>query len=249
LEISNLSIGYFRIAFNGVLLDNSNMSKSLKEVVEARLDEINRNPFEAAESVGLQRNFIDDLLNGKKGSVRGANLEKLAGALSWTPAQLSAALGWGAPGRTVQIVGKAGAGPDGSVVFSEGDGALGEAPAPPGATPSTVALEVSGTSMRGIAEDGWLIYYDERRSPLTNDMLGELCILELESGQVLVKTPYPSREEGYFDLESTNAPTMRAQAVKWGALVTAIVPRRAARKVLARTPPSVPRRLDRRSRR
>ena len=139
--------------------------------------------------------------------------------------------------ETVPIVGIAGAGPDGSIEFTETE--LGEAPMPPGGNDKSVAVEVRGASMRGVAEDGWLVYYDDRRSPLTDDLIGELCVLWLADGRVVVKTPYAGREANKFDLESTNAPTMRDEAVIHAAAVTAIVPRRSARKLaLSKKKPS-----------
>jgi len=134
---------------------------------------------------------------------------------------------------SVPIVGKAGAGPEGAVYFAEGSGEMGEAPAPPTWTKSTVALEVSGTSMRPLAYEGWLIYYDDRRSNISSDMIGQPCVLGLASGHTVIKTPYRGSKPGMFNLESTNpsVDTMRDQRIKWAALVTAIVPRVPARRL------------------
>lgn len=62
--------------------------KGLRQLVEDRLEELGLNPFEAAVRGGLERGFINDLLQGKKTGVRGNNLAKLAVALEWTPAHL-----------------------------------------------------------------------------------------------------------------------------------------------------------------
>lgn len=62
---------------------------ALKEVIEARLAEINRNPFEAARIGGLERNFLNDILTDKKRSVRGDNLSRLAVALDLSVEQLT----------------------------------------------------------------------------------------------------------------------------------------------------------------
>ena len=61
----------------------------MKERVEERLKALELNPFEAATRVGLNRHFIDDILNGKKKSVRGKNLIKLAEALRCSPKYLT----------------------------------------------------------------------------------------------------------------------------------------------------------------
>lgn len=133
----------------------------------------------------------------------------------------------------VPIVGLAGAGPDGSILYSDGDGELGEAPMPPGGSERTVAVEVRGESMRGIAEDGWLVYYDDRRDPPTTDLIGELCVVGLSDGRVLVKKLFQGRRKRHFDLESVAAPMLRDVRVDWAAMVTAIIPRRQARKLAA----------------
>lgn len=135
----------------------------------------------------------------------------------------------------VPIVGLAGAGPDGSVLFAEGDGNFGEIIAPPGAAPETEALEVRGTSMHGMANDGWMIFYDERTAPSAEHM-GEPCVCWLEDGHVLVKTPYPGQEPGLFNLESTNAPLMRDVPVRSMALVTDIKTRKAVQRFIRRNP-------------
>jgi len=137
--------------------------------------------------------------------------------------------------RLIPIVGKAGAGPDGSVLFAEADGNFGEVPAPEGSSSGAVALEVEGNSMRGMAEDGWLIFYEDQESP-REDHMGEPCVCWLEDGRVLVKTPYPGRARGLFNLESVNAPLMRDVPVRYFAFVTDIKPRKAAQKFIRRNP-------------
>lgn len=133
----------------------------------------------------------------------------------------------------VEIVGLAGAGPEGGIEFASSQGQLGRAPVPPGWTESTVAVEVRGTSMRGLADDGWLVYYDdEKRGSLADMHIGLPCIVWLPDGRVLIKTPYLGRGSGLFDLESQNpaVPTMRGVPVESAALVTAIVPRPPTRR-------------------
>lgn len=129
------------------------------------------------------------------------------------------------------IIGIAGAGPNGAVQFVDPQGPIGEAPTPPGASVKTVALEVRGDSMTGVANDGWLIYYDDRREPPGDEMIGELCVVAVKDGATLVKFLHRGSRRGRFNLESTGAPTMRDQAIAWAALVTAIIPKATARKL------------------
>ena len=59
------------------------MVYELQLAVIERLKELNRNPFEAARLGGLERSFVNDILIGRKRSVRGENFERLARALDW----------------------------------------------------------------------------------------------------------------------------------------------------------------------
>lgn len=116
------------------------------------------------------------------------------------------------------------------VVFGEaGEGAAYDysAPLPPNFKEGVVALEVRGESMRNVARDGWLVYYDsdDIREPPTEDLYGDLCICWLEDGRTLLKELQPGMGDGFFDLESTNAPTIRDVVVARAARVTSIVPR------------------------
>lgn len=60
------------------------MPETLKDRVGKLLDERGINPFEAARRGGLERSFVNDIMIGRKESVRGANLEKLAVGLGTT---------------------------------------------------------------------------------------------------------------------------------------------------------------------
>lgn len=117
----------------------------------------------------------------------------------------------------VPIVGYVGAG--GSISFSEGQGPFGEAEMPPNGSPSLVAVTVQGDSMSGMLEDGWTVYYDDRREPPDESLCSKLCIVGLEDGRVLVKKLYPGRKSRHFDLHSTNAPALLDVPVDWAARI------------------------------
>jgi len=88
-------------------------------------------------------------------------------------------------GSLVPIVGFVGAG--GTVVYSEGQGPFGEAMMPPkNGTETTVAVVVRGDSMAGQLEDGWTVYYDDRRASPSDDLVGRLCVVGLTDGRVLI---------------------------------------------------------------
>ena len=64
------------------------MPSALADLVQARLNQLGRNPFEAARKGGLERSFVNDILIGRKKSVRGDNIGRLATALDWTVADM-----------------------------------------------------------------------------------------------------------------------------------------------------------------
>jgi phage repressor protein C with HTH and peptisase S24 domain len=74
------------------LLDNSNVTETLKDVVAKRLAQLRRNAFEAARVGELERSYVNDILIEKKLSVRGDKLAGLARALDWSSGDLLAAL-------------------------------------------------------------------------------------------------------------------------------------------------------------
>lgn len=134
--------------------------------------------------------------------------------------------GQGAPhaiDAPVPIVGYVGAG--GAVEFLPENQILDEAPRPPEATRFTVALIVRGDSMPGVAEDGFLVYYDERREGVTDDYIGSLCVCWLDDGRTLVKRVYRGREPDRYDLLSTAYEPIRDACVSHSAKVTWIKPR------------------------
>lgn len=140
--------------------------------------------------------------------------------------------------RMVEIAGYAGAGPDGSVLFAESHENFGYVPAPIDASADAKALEVRGDSMYGLANDGWLLFYDEKTEP-REEYIGEPCACWLPDGRVLIKIPERARTPGLFDLISTNAPPLRDQVVESMALITDIKPRRAAQRYIRRNPDDI----------
>ncbi|HWW46280.1 MAG TPA: helix-turn-helix transcriptional regulator [Xanthobacteraceae bacterium] len=68
-------------------------------------------------------------------------------------------------------------------------------------TDQTVAVRIVGTSL-GKFFQGWHVTYDDVRCPITDDLIGELCVVGLEDERVLVKKVARSRTRGLFDLLS-----------------------------------------------
>lgn len=122
--------------------------------------------------------------------------------------------------RMVRLVGYVGAG--GGASFYE-SAELGEVEAPEDATAETVAVQVRGTSL-GPLFDNWLIFYDDVRRPVTDDLHGELCVVGLADGRVLVKRLRPARAVGLYHLDSNMEPTLNDVEVVWAAKVSGMRP-------------------------
>ena len=134
----------------------------------------------------------------------------------------------------VRIIGRVGADTEGTVIQTDGQEGFDTAPVPPGGTSAAVALEVVGHSMRAVAEDGSLIYFEDQRNPPTPDMLGYYCIVEIEDGRVLFKRLLRGSAPGLFVLESQVGPPIEDVRVRWAAEPTAIIPPKQARRIIRR---------------
>ncbi len=122
----------------------------------------------------------------------------------------------------VPLVGHVGAGSE-AHYYAESHGHLGSVRMPPGGTEETVAVEIRGDSL-GSPFNGWTVYYDERRDPPTPDLIGQLCVVGLENGQILIKKLVRGRAPNRFDLWSATEGPLQDQVVLWAALVTAMLP-------------------------
>lgn len=132
----------------------------------------------------------------------------------------------------VAIVGRVGANPEGVVLFATGQDAGDLAPIPPGGTEKAAALRVVGHSMRGVADDGALIYFEDQRTPPTPDMLGHVVVMEVDTDEVLVKRLLRGSKAGVYDLESVAGPTRHDARLRWAAHITAIIPPFQARRII-----------------
>lgn len=188
----------------------------------------------AAEAFGWNRNTYASNENGNAPfSYRKA--KEYAAAFGVRPEWLYDASGPVRPGTRgglVRVIGRVGANPEGTVLFATGQEAGDLAPIPPGGSENAVALQVAGHSMRGLADDGALIYFEDQRTPPTPDMLGQVVVVETDSDEVLVKRLLRGSEPGRFDLESIAGPTRHDARLRWAAHITAIIPPYQARRIL-----------------
>lgn len=171
---------------------------------------------EAAERMGVSRSQLIKLERGERRLTQDY-ISMAAAAFQVDDAEIIAER------KSVMLVGYVGAGAE-AHFYAEAQGPFEEVPAPPGSTDQTVGVEVRGTSL-GRLFDRWIVYYDDRRSPITRDMLGKVCVVALMDGKVLVKEVLPGQLPGRYTLYSqVEAPIYDAE-IEWAALVTHMSPR------------------------
>lgn len=211
------------------------MNDRAQRLRHARLEAGHETAAAAAEAHGWNRNTYASNENGNAAfSYRRA--KDYARAFGIRPEWLYDALGpmRGGGNGLVRVIGKVGANPEGVVLFATGQEGDDLAPIPPGGTENAVALQVSGHSMRGLADDGALIYFEDQRTPPTLDMLGHVVVVETETDEVLVKRLLRGSAPGRFDLESVVGPTRHDARLRWAAHITAIIPPFQARRIIVR---------------
>ena len=189
------------------------MGNRIREVREARgwtLEDL-------AHEAGLSASYLSRMENSKR-NVSLKNLAKCAAALGVAQADLVTE-----DSAKVLILGMVNAGAD-SVLFSDGQGPFDDVDAPSWAGPTTVAVEVRGDSL-GAVFNGWLIFYDDRRDPPTDDLMGRLCVLELVDGRVMAKVIRPGSRPGAFNLFSNFSQPLYDVEIRWAAQVREMRPK------------------------
>lgn len=201
---------------------------------QARIDRGFDTAAAAADAFGWSRNTYASNENGNAPfSYRRA--KEYAAAFGVAPEWLYDAAGaMRGPAATglVPVIGHVGANPDGLVLFAHGQDLAELTPIPPGGTEQARALKVVGHSMRGLADDGALIYFEHQQTPPTPDMLGHVVVIETETDEILVKRLLRGSRPGVFDLESLAGPTRQDARLRWAAHITAIIPPFQARRIL-----------------
>jgi transcriptional regulator with XRE-family HTH domain len=210
------------------------MQERSERLREARLAKGFETAAAAADAFGWNRNTYASNENGNAPfSYRRA--KDYASAFGVRPEWLYDAAGAMRPtaeAGLVQVIGRVGANPEGVVLFATGQEAGDLAPIPPGGTDKAAALRVVGHSMRGFADDGALIYFEDQRTPPTPDMLGQVVVVETDTDEVLVKRLLRGSRPGRFDLESVAGPTRHDARLRWAAHITAIIPPFQARRII-----------------
>jgi len=210
------------------------MAGRAERLRQARLGKGFETAAAAADAHGWSRNTFASNENGNAPfSYRRA--KEYAAAFGVSPEWLYDAAGSmpaAAPSGLVPVIGRVGANPEGAVLFATGHDPAELAPIPPGGTEMARALKVVGHSMRGVADDGALIYFEDQRTPPTPDMLGQVVVVETDTDEVLVKRLLRGSRPGCFDLESVVGPVRQDARLRWAAHITAIIPPFQARRII-----------------
>lgn len=213
------------------------MLKDVLARIESRLAALKLSATAASKMAGLSEDAIRNMRRAvekdERQGVSTSTIMALAPVLETTASWLLEGRG-DEEARYVRIIGRVGADTEGTVIQSTGQEAYDLAPVPPGGSRDSVALEVVGHSMRAIAEDGALIYFEDQRNPPTPDMLGYYVIAELEDGRVLFKRLLRGSRPDVYMLESQIGPPIEDVRIRWAAEPTAIIPPKQARRVIRR---------------
>lgn len=229
-------VGYSTAIVNGQLTGCDELTETasspamLRDVVgrvERRLEAVGLSATAASKKAGLSEDAIRNMKRaaadeaGRKG-VSTRTIAALAPVLKTTIGWLLDGegpedIGESAPARQVPVVGYVGAG-SAAHYYATGQGSLDYVAAPEGASESTVATEVRGDSL-GPFFDRWLCFYDDVRSPVTEDLIGHLCVVGLLDGRILVKKLQKARAPRTFHLLSQTEDPMFDVEVEWAAKV------------------------------
>jgi hypothetical protein len=126
--------------------------------------------------------------------------------------------------RMVKVKGYVGAGSQ-AHYYAVSDEEFEEVEAPVGAADATVAVEIRGKSM-GPLLDTWIVFYNDVRSPITNDLLGQLCVVGLADDKILIKQIKRERDGSFTLLSNSSDEPIRNAQIEWAALVTEMRRRR-----------------------
>jgi phage repressor protein C with HTH and peptisase S24 domain len=126
--------------------------------------------------------------------------------------------------KTTHAIGYVGAGAEVFPFDGHSPGELEEIDIPPGVPDDAVLVIVRGDSMYPRYFENEMLFY-VRRMDDPREHVGQECIVALQDGRMLVKILRRSSAEGFFNLESWNAPLIEAVAVQWAAPVLARVNR------------------------
>lgn len=128
-----------------------------------------------------------------------------------------------APRRRLHVKGYVGAGSE-AHFYNVNQGDLDTVPARPSDPPGAVAVEIMGTSL-GDLFDRWYAIYNDVRSPVTDDLIGHVCVVELEDGRILIKKIERRGDEYILKSNSSDEKPIRNAKIVWAAKVLDMRPK------------------------
>jgi hypothetical protein len=194
---------------------------------KARIDAGYATATDAARAMGMKPPTYLGHENGTTGLRRGAAIRyaKFYGlSLDW----LLTGAGQGGASRHVPVVGTVGAGGVVQPVegFPKGHGV--DQVEPPATDNDCVAVRISGDGMAPL-RDGWLLFYRRDTDGVPKDCIGELCIVQVKNGPVLLRVVDKASHRGQWRLESWNAGSRQDANLSWASKVIDIRPDRPLR--------------------
>ncbi|MGM4891232.1 phage repressor protein [Tardiphaga sp. 839_C3_N1_4] len=127
------------------------------------------------------------------------------------------------PPRTVKLKGYVGAGAE-THFYKYADEDFETVEPPAGASDRTIAVVVKGKSW-GPRMDGWLVFYDDVRSPITEDMFNQPCVVGLADDRILLKTIRREGDGSFTLLSNSDEPPIENVVIEWAAKVIGMRPR------------------------
>jgi hypothetical protein len=88
--------------------------------------------------------------------------------------------------------------------------------------------------MRGVVDDGGLLYFEQQFTEPTERHIGRVVVVETEDGEVLVKRLLRGDEKGLWDLESIVGPVRRNVRLHWVANITGVIPPPVSQELIVR---------------
>lgn len=205
------------------------MLREILARIERRLEATGISAAAASVKAGLSDNAIRNMRRAvdedreNRAGVSTATLQALAPVLGTTAAWLMA--GVGPEGDVmVPLLGSVGELPDGSVnPYGHHQQQVRElVAAPPGLKGGrgVGALMVRGHALRGVAEDGALLYFEKAESP--EQLLNSAVVAKVLGGPIMVGRLLRGPNPGEYDLEPLSGPTKTVR-LEWAASVIATI--------------------------
>lgn len=182
--------------------------------VRSGLDKDGKTQTGLATAIGVKQPQISRMLAGDR-KIKLTEIPRIAAYLGVPPPERAQ--------FTVPLVGYVGAGAA-AHFFAEAQGPFADVTAPEGSTEDTVGVEIQGDSL-GAFFDRWIVFYDDVRRPVTNDLIGKLCVVGLSDDRVLIKKLIKSNDKKRFHLISLTEEPILDVIVDWAARVKTMVPR------------------------